>query len=111
MALNKDLINDIITVTSKAAISCYDFIGKNQKKNADKAAKDSMRNEINKLSINGEVVIGEGELDKAPMLYIGEKLGLGGNVNLDIAVDPVEGTNFVAKNLPGSLSVISIAEK
>ena len=111
MALNKDLINDIITVTSKAAISCYDFIGKNQKKNADKAATDSMRNEINKLSINGEVVIGEGELDKAPMLYIGEKLGLGGNVNLDIAVDPVEGTNFVAKNLPGALSVISIAEK
>ena len=111
MALNKDLINNIITVTSKAAISCYDFIGKNQKKNADKAATDSMRNEINKLSINGEVVIGEGELDKAPMLYIGEKLGLGGNVNLDIAVDPVEGTNFVAKNLPGALSVISIAEK
>ena len=63
------------------------------------------------LSINGEVVIGEGELDKAPMLYIGEKLGSGGNLNLDIAVDPVEGTNFVAKNLPGALSVISIAEK
>ena len=102
MALNKDLINDIITVTSKAAISCYDFIGKNQKKNADKAATDSMRNEINKLSINGEVVIGEGELDKAPMLYIGEKLGSGGNLNIDIAVDPVEGTNFVAKNLPGA---------
>ena len=111
MALNKDLINEIITVTSKAAISCYDFIGKNQKKNADKAATDSMRNEINKLSINGEVVIGEGELDKAPMLYIGEKLGSGGNLNLDIAVDPVEGTNFVAKNLPGALSVISVAEK
>ena len=111
MALNKDLINDIITVTSKAAISCYEFIGKNQKKNADKASTDSMRNEINKLFINGEVVIGEGELDKAPMLYIGEKLGSGGNLNLDIAVDPVEGTNFVAKNLPGALSVISIAEK
>ena len=111
MALKKELINDIITVTSKAAISCYNFIGKNQKKNADKAATDSMRNEINKLFINGKVVIGEGELDKAPMLYIGEKLGLGGNLNLDIAVDPVEGTNFVAKNLPGALSVISVAEK
>ena len=111
MSLNKELINDLITVTSKAAISCYNFIGKNQKKNADKAATDSMRNEINKLSINGEVVIGEGELDKAPMLYIGEKLGSGGNLDLDIAVDPVEGTNFVAKNLPGALSVISIAEK
>ena len=111
MALNKELINDVVTVTSKAAISCYKYIGKNQKKNADKAATDTMRKEINKLSINGEVVIGEGELDKAPMLYIGEKLGSGGNLNLDIAVDPVEGTNFVAKNLPGALSVISIAEK
>ena len=111
MALSKELLKDIITVTSKAAISCFDFIGKNQKKNADKAATDSMRNEINKLLINGNVVIGEGELDEAPMLYIGEKLGLGGNLNLDIAVDPVEGTNFVAKNLPGALSVISIAEK
>ena len=111
MALNKELINDIITVTSKAAISCYNFIGKNQKIDADKAATDSMRNEINKLSVNAEVVIGEGELDKAPMLYIGEKLGSGGPLNLDIAVDPVEGTNFVAKNLPGALSVISIAEK
>ena len=111
MALNKELINDIINVTSKAAISCYDFIGKNQKKNTDKAATDTMRNEINKLSINGEVVIGEGELNKAPMLYIGEKLGLGGSLDIDIAVDPLEGTNFVAKNLPGALSVISIAEK
>ena len=111
MALNKELINNIITVTSKAAISCYNFIGKNKKKNADKAATDSMRNEINKLPVNAEVVIGEGELDEAPMLYIGEKLGSGGHLNLDIAVDPVEGTNFVAKNLPGALSVISVAEK
>ena len=111
MALNKELINNIITVTSKAAISCYNFIGKNKKENADKAATDSMRNEINKLPVNAEVVIGEGELDEAPMLYIGEKLGSGGHLNLDIAVDPVEGTNFVAKNLPGALSVISVAEK
>ena len=111
MTLNKDLIGEIINVTSKAAISCYKFVGKNDKKNADKAATDSMRNEINKLRINGEVVIGEGELDKAPMLFIGEKLGAGGDLNIDIAVDPVEGTNFVAKNLPGAISVISIAEK
>ena len=111
MTLNKDLIGEIINVTSKAAISCHKFVGKNDKKNADKAATDSMRNEINKLKINGEVVIGEGELDKAPMLFIGEKLGAGGDINIDIAVDPVEGTNFVAKNLPGAISVISIAEK
>ena len=111
MALNKELIDKIIKVTSKAAISCNQFVGKNDKKNADKAATDTMRNEINKLELNGEVVIGEGELDEAPMLYIGEKLGAGGNLNIDIAVDPLEGTNFVAKNLPGALSVISVAEK
>ena len=110
MNLNKELIDKIISVTSKAAISSYKFIGK-IKKNADKAATDSMRNEINKLEINGEVVTGEGELDEAPMLYIGEKLGSGGNLDIDIAVDPLEGTNFVAKNLPGALSVISVASK
>ena len=111
MALNKELIDKIITITSRAAISCHKFLGKNDKINADKAATDTMRNEINKLEINGEVVIGEGELDEAPMLYIGEKLGTGGNLDIDIAVDPVEGTNFVAKNLPGALSVIAFAEK
>tara|TARA_Y100000992_G_C21210775_1_gene465326 strand:- start:26 stop:976 length:951 start_codon:yes stop_codon:yes gene_type:complete len=111
VTLNKDLIDKIIQVTSRAAISCYKFLGKNEKENADKAATDSMRNEINKIDINGEVVIGEGELDEAPMLYIGEQLGKGGLLSLDIAVDPVEGTNFVAKNLPGALSVISVAEK
>jgi len=109
--LNKELIDNMITVTSQAAIACHHFVGKNDKKNADKAATDAMRNEINKLELNGEVVIGEGELDEAPMLFIGEKLGLGGNLDIDIAVDPLEGTNFVAKNLPGALSVISIAEK
>ena len=111
MPLDKELIDKIITVTSRAAISCHNFVGKNDKKKADKAATDSMRNEINKLKLNGEVVIGEGELDEAPMLFIGEKLGAGGTLNIDIAVDPLEGTNFVAKNLPGALSVISIAEK
>ena len=109
MTLKKELVDEIVKVTSMAAISCHKFIGKNDKINADKAATDTMRNEINKLEINGEVVIGEGELDEAPMLYIGEKLGAGGNLNIDIAVDPVEGTNFVAKNLPGALSVIAFA--
>ena len=111
MALNKELIDNILKVTTRAAISCHKFIGKNDKNSADKAATDAMRNEINKLKINGEVVIGEGELDEAPMLYIGEKLGAGGDLNIDIAVDPLEGTNFVAQNLPGALSVIAIAEK
>ena len=111
MSLNKELIDQIIKVTSRAAISCHQFIGKNDKIKADKAATDTMRNEINKIRINGTVVIGEGELDDAPMLYIGEKLGAGGILNIDIAVDPLEGTNFVAKNLPGALSVISVSEK
>ena len=111
MSLKKELVDEIVKITSKAAISCHKFIGKNDKIKADKAATDTMRDEINKLKLNGEVVIGEGELDEAPMLYIGEKLGSGGTLNIDIAVDPVEGTNFVAKNLPGALSVISIAER
>ena len=101
----------MVKITSSAAISCLKFLGKNDKELVDKAATDSMRNEINKLKINGVVVIGEGELDEAPMLHIGEKLGAGGDLELDIAVDPLEGTNFAAKNLPGALSVISIAEK
>ena len=81
------------------------------KKKADKAATDSMRKDLNNLEINGEVVIGEGELDKAPMLYIGEKLGKVNGPNLDIAVDPLEGTNFAAKNIPGAISVLAISEK
>ncbi len=111
MSLDKKLVADMVKITSSAAISCLKFLGKNDKELVDKAATDSMRNEINKLKINGVVVIGEGELDEAPMLHIGEKLGAGGNLELDIAVDPLEGTNFAAKNLPGALSVISIAEK
>ncbi len=111
MSLNKDLINKLVKVTSKAAVNCYQYLGKGDKKLADKAATDSMRNDLNNLEINGEVVIGEGELDEAPMLYIGEKLGIGNGPNLDIAVDPLEGTNFAAKNLPGAISVLAISEK
>jgi len=70
-----------------------------------------MRNELNKIEMDGKIVIGEGELDEAPMLYIGEKLGTGNSPSLDIAVDPLEGTNFAANNLPGALSVIAVAEK
>ena len=111
MSLNKNLIQNLIDVTSMAAIACYPYIGKNKKKHADKVATDSMRLNLNNLNINGEVVIGEGELDQAPMLYIGEKLGNQKGQMIDIAVDPVEGTNFVANNLPGAISVIAISEK
>ena len=111
MHLSSELLDNIIHVTSKSALACYSFIGKNEKNLADKASTDVMRDELNKLDIKGEVVIGEGELDEAPMLYIGEKLGTGNGPSFDIAVDPVEGTNFVAKNLPGAMSVLAIAEK
>ncbi len=111
MSLDKDLINKLVKVTSRAAVNCYQYLGKEDKKSADKAATDSMRNDLNNLEINGKVVIGEGELDDAPMLYIGEKLGKGNGPNLDIAVDPLEGTNFVAKNNPGAISVLAISEK
>ncbi len=111
MILDKELINIFVGITSNAAIACHKFIGKNDKLNADKAATDSMRENLNKLNIDGKVVIGEGELDEAPMLYIGETLGTGKGVSVDIAVDPLEGTNFVAKNLPGALSVLVVANK
>ena len=111
MSLDKNLTENLIDITSLAAISCFPYIGKNDKILADKAATDSMRLNLNKLDIDGEVVIGEGELDEAPMLYIGEKLGNCKGQKIDIAVDPVEGTNFVAKNLPGAISVLAISEK
>ncbi|MDC3119709.1 class II fructose-bisphosphatase [Candidatus Pelagibacter sp.] len=111
MGIDNKYINQFVNVTSKAALASYYFVGKNDKIKADKAAVDSMRNELNKLDISGKVVIGEGELDEAPMLFIGEKLGTLNGPEFDIAVDPLEGTNFVARNLPGALSVIAISEK
>ena len=111
MSLEKNLIDNLVKVTSRAAVSCFKYVGKGDKKLADKAATDSMRYDLNNLDINGEVVIGEGELDNAPMLYIGEKIGKGNGPFLDIAVDPLEGTNFVAKNLPNSFSVLAATKK
>jgi len=111
MNLDKKLIDKLVYITSSASIACHKYIGKNDKIIADKAATDAMRNNLNKLDIDGKVVIGEGELDEAPMLYIGENLGTGKGPSIDIAVDPLEGTNFVAKNLPGALSVMAITSK
>ena len=111
MGINKKFLNQIIGVTSKAALASSYLVGKNDKIAADKAAVDSMRSELNKINIQGEIVIGEGELDEAPMLYIGERIGTNNGPEVDIAVDPLEGTNFAAKNLPGALAVIAIAEK
>ena len=111
MTIDKKFVNKLAIVTSKAALETSYFVGKKDKIAADKAAVDSMRSNLNNFDIRGSIVIGEGELDEAPMLYIGEKLGTNKGPEFDIAVDPLEGTNFVANNLPGALSVIAIAEK
>jgi len=111
MTINKKYINDFIEVSSKAALASSYLVGKKDKIAADQAAVDSMRSELNKIDMNGQVVIGEGTLDEAPMLYTGELLGNKKGPNFDIAVDPLEGTNFAANNLPGAISVIAIAEK
>ena len=111
MALDKTLIEKFRVVTTKAAYAASKFKGLNDKIGADNAAVEVMRTELNKIDMLGRVVIGEGELDEAPMLYIGEELGTKKGIEIDIAVDPVEGTNFVAKNLPGGISVLAIAEK
>jgi fructose-1,6-bisphosphatase II / sedoheptulose-1,7-bisphosphatase len=111
MTLDKKFIDQFVNVTVKAASAASFLVGKKDKNAADQAAVDSMRAELNKIDMVGEVVIGEGSLDEAPMLYTGEILGNKRGPTLDIAVDPVEGTNFVANNLPGGIAVLAIAEK
>ncbi len=111
MTIDKEYLDKLINVTSKAAVASSFLVGKKDKIAADKAAVDSMRAELNKINMIGEIVIGEGSLDEAPMLYTGEFLGNRNGPEFDIAVDPLEGTNFAANNLPGALSVIAIAEK
>ena len=111
MAIDKKFIDQFINVTSRAAFAASFLVGKNDKIAADQAAVDSMRSELNKIDMNGQVVIGEGTLDEAPLLYTGEFLGTKNGPDFDIAVDPVEGTNFVANNLPGGIAVLAIGEK
>jgi len=111
MAIDKKFINQFINVTSRAALASSYLVGKKDKIAADQAAVDSMRSELNKIQMSGKVVIGEGSLDEAPLLYTGENLGTQNGPSFDIAVDPVEGTNFVANNLPGGIAVLAIAEK
>ena len=111
MTIEKKFVDQFINVTSKAAIASYHLVGKKDKIAADQAAVDAMRSELNKIDMTGEIVIGEGSLDEAPMLFTGEILGKKNGPKFDIAVDPLEGTNFAANNLPGALSVIAVAEK
>jgi fructose-1,6-bisphosphatase II / sedoheptulose-1,7-bisphosphatase len=111
MTIDKKFIDKFIKVTSKAAHAASYLVGKKNKIAADQAAVDSMRFELNRIDMIGKVVIGEGALDEAPLLYTGELLGTQIGPRFDIAVDPVEGTNFVANNLPGGITVLAVAEK
>lgn len=111
MSIESSYLDFFIKATEKAAFGASLHLGKGDKNAADKGAVDLMRTELNKINMNGEVVIGEGEMDEAPMLFIGEKVGTNKGQSLDIALDPLEGTNFVAKNLPNAFSVIAVAEK
>ena len=111
MTIDSKYIKLFARATQMAAYGASLYIGKNDKISADKAAVDFMRNELNKIDMKGKIVIGEGELDHAPMLYIGENVGNNKGNEFDIAADPVEGTNFVAKNLPNSIAVLAVTKK
>ena len=111
MAIDLKFIEKFSNITSRAALAASYLVGKKDKIAADQAAVDSMRSELNKIDMNGQVVIGEGTLDEAPLLYTGEFLGTKNGPDFDIAVDPVEGTNFVANNLPGGIAVLAVGEK
>ena len=111
MNIKKILIDSFIRTTERAAYGASIFKGKNDKIAADQAAVDEMRKELNTIKMKGKIVIGEGELDEAPMLYINEEVGTRNGEEFDIAVDPLEGTNFTAKNLPNALSVLAVTRK
>tara|TARA_B100000767_G_scaffold274842_1_gene309219 strand:- start:3056 stop:3997 length:942 start_codon:yes stop_codon:yes gene_type:complete len=111
MSIDSKYLNLFIKATEQGAIGASRFIGKQDKIAADKGAVDPMRKELNKINMEGTVVIGEGEMDEAPMLYIGEKLGTLKGPKFDIAVDPLEGTKFTANNQPNAFSVIAIAKQ
>ena len=106
--ISKEFLYKFARVCERAAYGASKLRGKNDKFAADQAAVDEMRRELNKINMKGRIVIGEGEMDEAPMLYIGEKVGTGNGPYLDIAVDPLEGTNFTAKNLPNAISVLCV---
>lgn len=111
MSIDQKFLNLFIKATEKAAIGASKFIGKGDKIGADKGAVDPMRKELNRINMEGTIVIGEGEMDEAPMLYIGEKLGTLNGPKFDIAVDPLEGTKFTANNQPNAFSVLAVAKK
>jgi len=107
--IERILSMELVRVTERAAVSAARWRGRGDEKAADQAAVDAMRRELNKLPIDGRIVIGEGERDEAPMLYIGEKVGNGSGPKVDIAVDPLEGTTLCAKDMPGAIAVMAMA--
>ena len=109
--MDRNLALELIRVTEAAALACGRWVGKGDKMSADDAATEAMRRTLDSIDISGTVVIGEGEMDEAPMLYIGEKLGRGNGHEVDIAVDPLEGTNICAKGMNGSIATIALAPK
>jgi fructose-1,6-bisphosphatase II / sedoheptulose-1,7-bisphosphatase len=109
--IDRSLTLELVRVTERAAIAAAGWRGKGDEKAADAAAVEAMRSELQKVNINGRIVIGEGERDEAPMLYIGEEVGAGRGPQVDIAVDPLEGTTLCAKNQPDSICVLAMAER
>jgi len=107
--IERILSMELVRVTERAAVSAARWRGRGDEKAADQAAVDAMRRELNKLPIDGTIVIGEGERDEAPMLFIGEKVGNGKGTKVDIAVDPLEGTTLCAKDMPGAIAVMAMA--
>src|SRR3984957_20275906 len=108
--MDRILSLEIARVTERAAVAAAHLRGRGNEKAADQAAVDAMRREMNNLPIAGTVVIGEGERDEAPMLFIGEKVGSGNGPRVDIAVDPLEGTTLCAKNMPGAIATMAMAD-
>ena len=111
MAIEKSYLEKFIKATEFGAYGASAFIGKGDKIAADKGAVDQMRSELNKIDMKATIVIGEGEMDEAPMLHIGEKVGTTNGPEFDIAVDPLEGTTFTSKGLPNAFSVLAVTEK
>src|SRR5580700_5484507 len=108
--LDRVLSLEIVRVTERAAVAAARLRGRGLEKKSDGAAVDAMRRELSTLAIDGTVVIGEGEMDEAPMLFIGEKVGTRSGPKVDIAVDPLEGTTLCAKNMPGAIATLAMAE-
>jgi fructose-1,6-bisphosphatase II len=109
--IDRNLALELVRVTEGAAMAAARYMGRNNKEEADRAAVDSMRRSLGFVDMDGVVVIGEGEKDKAPMLYIGEHVGNGSEPRVDVAVDPIDGTRLVARGLPGGIATVALAER